>query len=194
MPEHRARLGQRAGHVVVVADPGHRPPGERPERLRMVSTSARRLQRVRAVGQHVDDRHRRDRGHALDHLVAEDPGGEHGVVAGHDPGDVLDGLAGVEAHLLAPRVDGMAAELEDRDLHRLAGAVRRLLEDQRRAPARQRAAQVGDGQLGAGPARPRSVRGVRSVTSRKWRGEPLVVALMPAPPSRWPPPRRSRRR
>ena len=33
--------------------------------------------------------------------VVEDPGGDHGVVARHDPGDVLDRLARVEADLLA---------------------------------------------------------------------------------------------
>jgi len=33
--------------------------------------------------------------------VGEHPGAQHGVVAGQDAGDVLDGLAGVEAHLLA---------------------------------------------------------------------------------------------
>ena len=55
-----------------------------------------------------------DRGHPLDDVVVEHPGGEHRVVAGHDPGDVLDGLADVEADLLAARVDRVAAELRRR--------------------------------------------------------------------------------
>ena len=73
----------------------------------------------------------------VDGQVIEHAGRDQGVVALQDPGDVLDGLAGVEADLLAAGVDGMPAELRDGDLHRVAGSVRRLLEDQRCALARQ---------------------------------------------------------
>ena len=73
-PSMRGGLGQRAGHVVGVAHPGHRPPVERPELLAHREQVGQGLQRVRAVGQQVDDRHGRDGGHALDHLVARRPG------------------------------------------------------------------------------------------------------------------------
>ena len=72
----------------------------------------------------------------------------NGVVALHDPGDVLDRLADVEADLLAARVDGMTTELDDGHLHRVTGAVRRLLEDQRDALAGERATERVDRALG----------------------------------------------
>ena len=70
------------------------------------------------------------------------------VVALHDPGDVLDRLADVEPDLLAAGVDRVAAELDDGHLHRVAGAVRRLLEDQRDARPGQRPSERVDRALG----------------------------------------------
>ena len=75
--------------------------------------------------------HRRHRGHPLDDRVIEDACSEHSVIAGHHPSDVLDGLTHIEADLLAARVHGMPAELDDGHLHRLTCAIGRLLEDQR---------------------------------------------------------------
>ena len=83
------------------------------------------------------------RGHPLDHRVIEDARREHRVVAGHHAGDVLDRLADVEADLLATRVHRVTAELDDGHLHRLAGAVGRLLEDQRDAQTGEHGRQVG---------------------------------------------------
>ena len=71
------------------------------------------------------------------------PRGDDRVIAGEGAGDVLGGLAGAEADLLLLDVDRMAAELDDRHLHRVAGARRRLLEDQGDALAGERAAEIG---------------------------------------------------
>ena len=89
---------------------------------------------------------------------------DHRVVALHDPRDVLDRFADVEADLLAARVDGMTAELHDGDLHRLTGAVRRLLEDQRRRPGRR----AGD----------RAAPSGRSARSSTWRSSSAVRSVM----------------
>ena len=80
--------------------------------------------------------------HALELAVLEHPGADGGVVAGQRAGDVLDALADVERDLVAPDGHGMAAELHDRHLHRVAGAGRRLLEQQGHAPAGQHLRQV----------------------------------------------------
>ena len=168
-PARAADLAERAGDVVVVADPGDRAFGQRPERLLHRQRVGERLQRVRAVGQQVDDRHRRHGRHPLEHRVVEHAGGEHGVEAGEDPGDVLHRLAVVEADLLAPGVDRVAAELDHGHLRRVAGARRRLLEDQRRpAPGERRGrAPRADGAARSSTARTSSA--VRSVTSSRWR-------------------------
>ncbi len=71
--------------------------------------------------------------------MGEHPGGDDGVVALEDAHDVLEGLAHVDADLLATRVDRVAAELDDRHLHRLSGAGGRLLEDQHRRRVRRAA-------------------------------------------------------
>src|SRR5690606_18126814 len=79
---------------------------------------------------------------------------DHRVVSGHDLGDILDRLTGVETDLLAADVHGMSAELGDGDLGRVPRAVRRLLEDQGHtlgdAGGRQRAAEIGRWYLGEG--------------------------------------------
>ena len=128
--EHDARLGERSGDVVEVADVGHGAPGERTVHLLHGEHVGERLQRVRVVAEHVHHRHRAHHRHAHHHLVAEHASAQHAVVAGHHAGDVLHRLAHVEAHLLTARVHGVTAELHHRHLHRLAGAVRRLLEDE----------------------------------------------------------------
>ena len=85
---------------------------------------------------------------ALDDRVLEHAGGDQGVVPLHDPGDVLDRLARVESDLLAACVHGMPAELGDRHLHRVAGAVGGLLEDQCHALSGQWRTERGDGPAG----------------------------------------------
>ena len=102
------------------------------------------------VGQQVDDGDVGHVDHALEHVVVVDAGRHHPVVALQDARDVLDRLAGVEADLLAARVDGVPAELHDGHLGGVAGARRRLLEDERRARTLQRPAEVGgreDGEI-----------------------------------------------
>ena len=140
--EQQAGLGEGAGDVVVVADPRHDPAVERPQHLLHGQGVGERLERVRAVGEHVDDGHGGDGNHPLEQLVGEHPGGDDGVVALEDPHDVLERLAHVDADLLATRVDRVSTELDDGHLHRLAGAVGRLLEDQRRAEALERPAEL----------------------------------------------------
>ena len=107
---------------------------------------------MRVVAEHVDDRHAVDGRHPLDHTVVEHPRREHGVIAGHHPGDVLDRLADVEADLLAAGVHRVPTELHDGHLHRLAGAVRRLLEDQGDAEAGERRGEDRFARRGAAPA------------------------------------------
>ena len=65
------------------------------------------------------------------------------MVALEDAHDVLDGLAHVDPDLVAAGVHRVAAELDDGHLHRVAGAQRRLLEDQGDALAVQRPAELG---------------------------------------------------
>ncbi len=111
-----------------------------------------------AIGQHVDDGDVDGRGEALDDRVLEDPRRDQRVVPLEDATDVLDRLAHVEADLLAPRVHRVAAELDDRDLHRVTGAVGWLLEDQRGTLPGQRATELLHGTLrrdrGSSPAPP----------------------------------------
>ena len=165
-PEQQADLGERAGDVVVVADVGDALPGERAADLLHREGVGDRLQRVGVVGQQVDDRDVGDGDHPLQHAVLEDPRGEDGVVALQDPRDVLDGLPGVEADLLAARVDRVPAELHDGHLRGVAGPRRRLLEDQRRAEALERATEVGrrDARRGRAPCAPPRRSGRRPPT------------------------------
>ncbi len=144
--EQQRDLRQRTSHVGVVADVGDGSPDERAEPLTHRQRVGERLQRVGPVGEHVDDRdgsavgvHRRD--HPLDGRVLEDAGCDHGVVTGHDPSDVLHRFSRVEADLLAAGVDRVTAELHHCHLHRVAGSVGRLLEDQRGALAGERCAE-----------------------------------------------------
>ena len=108
----------------------------------MVSDVGQCLQRVGAVRQHVDDGDVDGRGEALDDRVLEDPRRDQRVVPLEDAADVLHRLAHVEADFLAPRVHRVATELHDRDLHRVTGAVRGLLEDQRGTLPGQRATEL----------------------------------------------------
>ena len=143
-----AHLAERTGHVVVVTDPRDGAPGEIAEQLLHGQHVGQGLKRMGAVGQHVDDRDVDGRGEALDDRVLEDPRRDQRVVPLEDPTDVLHRLAHVEADLLAPRVHRVAAELHDRDLHRVTGAVGWLLEDQRGTLPGQRATELLHGRCG----------------------------------------------
>src|SRR5205085_6010644 len=71
------------------------------------------------------------------------PGGDDAVIAGERPGDILRALARVDADLFLLDIDRMAAELDDRHLGRIAGARRRLLEQERDPLPLHRPAEVG---------------------------------------------------
>ena len=107
----------------------------------------------------------------FEHGVVEDAGPDDAVVASQDPGDVLDALAVVDADLVAPDGDGVAAEADDRHLGGVAGPGRRLLEDERHAPARR-----GPGS-GVGSARPgRAPPSARPGSGRRSRGSAASAA------------------
>ena len=138
----RAHLAERTGHVVVVTDPRDGAAGQVAEQLLHGQHVGQCLEGMGAVGQHVDDRDVDSGRESLHHGVVEDPRRDQRVVALEDAADVLNRLAHVEADLLAPRVHRVATELDDRDLHRVPGAVRGLLEDQRGTLPGERAAQL----------------------------------------------------
>ena len=91
--------------------------------------------------------------------MIEHPGREQAVVALEDACHVFDGLAGVEADLLAAGVHGMSTELHHCHLHRVACAIGRLLEDECRSPAGEGAAERFDGLPGEGEDRADPVGG-----------------------------------
>ena len=86
------------------------------------------------IGEKVDHRHQIQGGHPLQNRVVEHPGAHTGVVAGQGVGNVLARLAGVETEFLGPYIDRVATQSEDSHLHRIAGPVRWLLEDQSGTP------------------------------------------------------------
>ena len=108
---------------------------------------------MRRIGQQVDHRDveaaaLEGERHAHQHVVVEHAGTQDAVVAAERAGDVLGGLAPVEAHVGPGDVDRVAAQAHHRHLRRAAGAGRRLLEEQRHALAAQHLAQrVAGGQL-----------------------------------------------
>ena len=129
--EQHGDLAERAGDVVVVADPRDRVAGQRrTERFLHGEGIGHCLERVGVVREEVDDRHLGDGDHALEDGVLEHPGRDHAVVPLQDAGDVLDRLAGVEPDFFAACVDGVTAELHHRHLGRVPGTSRRFLEDQ----------------------------------------------------------------
>ena len=128
--QQRRHLGQRPGDVVEVSDIRHGLSSEIAEALLHRQRIGERLQRVRVIGQHVDHRNIDDRRHSGDGGMIEHPRSDERVVSLHHLRDVLDRLASVEADLLTSRVDRMTSQLRHRHLHRVTGAVGRLLEDQ----------------------------------------------------------------
>ena len=179
-PRHGRAQGQRAPDVVGVADVGQVPALEVAEVLAQGQQVGEGLARVGPVGQEVDHGDapgplRRRGGHAASSVcVVEDPGADHGVVAGQGAGHVLGRLPGVDADLGALDVDGVAAEGDHGHLGGVAGAGRRLLEHEGRPPpGEDGGAAAGGRRPGPGPRRAR--RSERSSMSRKWR-------VMPPPP------------
>ena len=191
----RRGLGERAGDVVVVAHPGHRPARERPQRLAHGQHVGEGLQRVGVVGQHVDDGHGRDGGHPLDHLVTEDAGREHRVVAGHDPGRRPRRSRGSRSRPPRPacRPGGRRAATTAISMDwrvRLDG-FSKISATPRPASGRPRS-RPALGQVAA-PARARAAS--RSVMSSKWRtAHPRPSRSRQHLVARSPRPRRSRRR
>ena len=85
---------------------------------------------MRVVGQPVDDRDVGVFGELLDDRLGECSDHDRVEVAGQDVGDVPDRLARAEPDLGAGEVDGVRAELLDRELERDARPQRGLLEEQ----------------------------------------------------------------
>ncbi len=113
-----------------------------PSASRRVSTSARAWQGCAASERRLTtgtSKPLRVEGgrHPHEDAVVEDPGAEDAVVAGQRAGHVLGRLARVQADLVALDVDGMPTEVDHGHLGGVAGAGRRLLEEQRHALAGQ---------------------------------------------------------
>ncbi len=122
-------------HVVGVADVGQHLAGQRAEELAQREHVGDGLAGVRLVGEEVDHRHveaavLEGEGHAHQHLVIEDAGAEDAVIATERAGDVLGGLAGVEADLGPLDVGRVPTQGEGGHLGGVAGAGRRLLEQE----------------------------------------------------------------
>ena len=97
MPDSAARERERRGDVVAVADVREPATLERAEVLAQREQVGERLARVRDVGEQVDDRDVDRVGHALEHLVVEHARRDHRAHARERAGDVLGGLAVVDA-------------------------------------------------------------------------------------------------
>jgi hypothetical protein len=94
-PSRLGRLEPGVGHVVAVADPGHRAPRDRAAVLDEGEDVGQDLAGVVFVGQAVDHRHPRVRGEALDDRLLE--GADHHQVAHAEiTWRVLDRLAAPE--------------------------------------------------------------------------------------------------
>ena len=188
-PEQQARLGQRAGDVVVVADVGDLLGGESPPTCSMVNTSASACNGWARSDSRLTTGTVATSTMRSSTACSKTRAASTRVVALEDPGDVLDRLARVEADLVRSGVDGMAAELHHGHLGRVPGAGRRLLEDAG-PPRGHRAA--GSSAASGRAARSSTVRSSpasRSTTSRRCRS---AVTTVPVPP--WRRLRRSRRR
>ena len=73
------------------------------------------------VGEQVHHGNARRRRQALELGVVEDSSGDHGVVPGEHAGNVLGCLPRVDARLLTEDRHRVAAQLNDRQLHRAPG-------------------------------------------------------------------------
>src|SRR5688572_14013519 len=144
-------------------------------------------------------------GHGDEIAMVGDSGRDDVVIASEGPGDVLGRLARAEPDFLLLDVDRMAAQLDDGHLDRVAGARRRLLEDQGDALAVERpakvaalgqvqdlgevvAAQVGDAEQV--PHQSASLltmvpmpSSVSSSMSKAWATRPSMMWAVPTPPS-----------
>ena len=114
---------------------------------------------VELVGERVDDRDGRRRGHGLDAGVPKGPPDDRVDVAGQHPRGVLDGLLAAKLHGAAVHDDRVSAELADADVEGEPGAGGVLLEDRGDGLARQRfvAERVGfefGGEVETSPVRP----------------------------------------
>ena len=129
--------GQGPEDVVAVAYEGHDAPSQVAELIGEGQDVGQGLHWVAGVGEEVDHWHQVQGGHSLQDGVIEHPRGHTGVVAGQGVGDVLDRLPGVQTEFLGPYVDRVATQSEDGHLHRIAGPIRWLLEDQSNTPTGQ---------------------------------------------------------
>ena len=111
-------------HVVGgVAEVGEGQPGEPLLVLADRLQVGEDLARVELVGQRVDDRHRADRRHLLDAVLAVGAPDDRGDLPGEHAGGVGDRLAHADAGQPAVDDDRVAAELGDADARTTAGCA-----------------------------------------------------------------------
>jgi hypothetical protein len=126
-----AHHGERAGHVVAVADVGQHAALQRAERLVQRHQVGQRLAGVMPRREHVHHRHAGEASQLLEALVGAGAQPDRGHVAGEHQRGVADRLAAGELHLVRAQEQRVAAELDDAGLERDPGAGGGLLEQQR---------------------------------------------------------------
>ncbi len=124
------RLGEREADVVAVANPGNAEPFDRAEALPHRLQVGERLQRMRLVGERVEDRDRRRRSEHLELRMGVGANRDRVEVAGEHAGGVLERLAARELELVVRQVERGRAEVGRRDLERDTRPRRVLAEEQ----------------------------------------------------------------
>ena len=102
----RARLGQRARHIVALTDEGDANAFEAAEELLDRQQIRQRLERVVGGREHVEHRRRVQRRHLLEQAVIEDARCDDRVITGERSSHVGDALATADAELVLLDIDG----------------------------------------------------------------------------------------
>ena len=125
-----AALSERPGDIVAVTDkcdlyalhPAHQLPDGK--------QVGERLKRVIAARKHIEHRRRTNRRKFFKHRMIEYPRRDDRVITGERAGDVGNALTAADAELRRLEIDRVAAKLDHRHLHRIAGPRARLLKIQ----------------------------------------------------------------